>query len=152
MSAEIAEQPWRIKPVLPVTKVLRAIAVLVQVAAFGRRDPVQWVLAGAVAVALCGWAQRDVIAPVRLAADSESVTVFVGFARRRWLSWAEIERVRLDRRERLGLRSEMLEIDAGDYIHLFSVHDLGAEPSAVLAVLQRLRDPDAAQESSDTVW
>ena len=64
---------------------------------------------------LAGWALRDLIAPVRLAADADGVTVVTGFARRRrHLPWAQIERVRVDRRDRLGLRSEMLEIDAGD--------------------------------------
>ena len=38
--APAAEQPWRIKPVLPVTKLLGAVAVLVLVLAFGREDPI----------------------------------------------------------------------------------------------------------------
>ena len=124
---------------LPVTKGIGAVAVLVLVFAFGREDPVQWVLAGAVAIALAGWALRDVVAPVRLAADPEGVTVVTGFAGRRRLSWAQIERVRLDRRERLGLTSEMLEIDADDALFLFTMHDLGADPHDVLAELQQLR-------------
>ena len=142
----MSDQPWRIKPVLPVTKGLGAVAVLVLVFAFGREDPVQWVLAGAVAIALATWALRDVVAPVRLAADPEGVTVVAGFAGRRRLSWAQIERVRLDRRERLGLTSEMLEIDADDALYLFSMHDLGADPHDVLPVLEELRarhDKDA---------
>lgn len=132
-------QPWRIKPVLPVTKGLGAIAVLVLVFAFGRENPVQWVLAVAVAVALGAWALRDVVAPVRLAADSEGITVVAGFARRRRLPWAQIEQVRLDRRERLGVTSEMLEVDAEDALFLFSMHDLGADPHDVLAELEQLR-------------
>ncbi len=63
----------------------------------------------------------------------------VGFAGRRRLSWPEIERVRVDRRERLGLRAELLEVDAGDSLHLFSRNDLGAEPDEVLATLLALR-------------
>jgi Bacterial PH domain len=135
---------WRVKPVLPVTKLLGAVAVLVLVAAFGRREPVQWVLAAVAAVGLAGWALRDVLVPVRLAADPGGVTVVVGLAGRRRLAWSQIERVRVDRRERLGLRSELLELDAGDTLHLFSVHQLGAEPDEVAAALSALRTGTAA--------
>ena len=124
---------------LPVTKGLGAVAVLVLVFAFGRADPVQWVMAGAVAVALGAWALRDAVAPVRLAADREGITVVTGFARRRRLPWADIERVRLDRRERLGVTSAMLEVDADDALFLFSMHDLGAYPHDVLAEHEQLR-------------
>jgi len=147
----MAEQPWRVRPVLPVTKGLGAIAVLVLVFAFGRRDPVQWVLAGAIAAGLLGWALRDLLAPVRLAADPSGVTVVEGFARRRWLSWAEIERVRVDRRERLGLATAMLEVDADEALYLFSMHDLGADPHEVLAALEEFRAQwHRAQESAGT--
>jgi len=132
---------WRVKPVLPVTKLLGAVAVLVLVAAFGRRDPVQWFLAIVVAVGLTGWALRDLIRPIRLTADAEGLTVIAGLLRRRRLAWAEVERVRVDRRERLGLRSELLEVDAGDSLYLFSVHELGAEPAEVAAALAQLRAP-----------
>jgi len=126
---------WRVKPVLPVTKLLGAVAVLVLVVAFGRRDPVQWFVAVVVAAALVGWALRDWIIPVRLAADAEGLTVIAGLASRRRLPWSQIEHVRVDRRERLGLRSELLEVDAGESLFLFSAHELGAEPSDVAAAL-----------------
>ena len=150
----MSAQPWRIKPVLPVTKGLAAVAVLVLSFAFGRDDPIQWVMAGAVAVGLAGWALRDVVAPVRLAADIDGLTVVEGFARRRRLSWAEIERVRVDRRERLGLTTELLEVDSGEALHLFSTHDLGADPRDVLAVLEELRAQHDKREDDnmDTVW
>jgi hypothetical protein len=150
-----APQPWRIKPVLPVTKGLAAVAVLVLVFAFGREDPVQWVMAVAVAIGLAGWALRDLLAPVRLAADHDGVTVIEGFARRRRLAWAEIERVRVDRRERLGISTELLELDADEALYLFSIHDLGADPREVLAHLEEFRarhDDKEAQESTDTAW
>jgi hypothetical protein len=138
-------QPWRIKPVLPVTKLLGAVAVIVLAAAFGR-DPVQWFAAIAAAIGLSAWALRDLIAPVRLAADTQGLTVRVGFAGRRRLPWAQVERVRLDRRDRLGVKTELLEVDADDNLYLFSVHDLGAPPDAVLPELLALR---AAGPSSD---
>jgi hypothetical protein len=141
MSLEPAPQPWRIKPVLPVTKGLGAVAVIVLVFAFGGRDRVQWVVAIALAVALAVWALRDLIAPVRLAADADGVTVIAGYARKRRLTWAQIEAVRVDRRERLGIRTELLEVDVDDNLYLFSMHDLGAHPEEVLAQMQLLRTP-----------
>jgi hypothetical protein len=130
---------WRIKPVLPVTKLMGAVAVLVLAAAFGGPDPIRWGIAAAGAILLAVWAVRDLVAPVRLAADGAGVTVITGFARRRHLPWAQIERVRVDRRVHRGLRSEMLELDAGDAIFQFSTHDLGAQPDDVAAALADLR-------------
>jgi hypothetical protein len=130
---------WRIKPVLPVTKLMGAVAVLVLAAAFGGRDPVRWGIAVVAATALVVWAGRDLLAPVRLAADAGGVTVIAGFARRRHLPWQQIERVRVDRRSHRGLRSEFLELDAGDAIYLFSAHDLGALPEDVATDLADLR-------------
>jgi hypothetical protein len=134
----MSPQPWRIRPVLPVAKLLGAVAIIVLVLAVGRDDPVQWFLAVAVAVGLAGWALRDVVTPVRLAADPDGLTVVVGFAGHRRLAWAEIERVRIDRRDRLGVRTELLEVDAGDSLYLFSRYELGAEPADVLESLLAL--------------
>ena len=122
---------------LPVMKGLGAVAVVVLVLAFGRDDPVQWVLAAA--AGLGGWALRDLLAPVRLVADAEGITVVSGFARRRRLPWTEVDRVRLDRRDRLGMISDLLEVDEDDALFLFSTHDLGADPRDVLPVLDELR-------------
>ena len=130
---------WRVKPVLPVTKLLGAVALVVLVVAFGRGDPVQWVLAVAGATGLALWALRDVIRPVRLSADTSGVTLVVGFASRRHLAWSQVERIRVDRRHRRGIRSELLEIDGGESLHLFSVHELGSEPEDVARALTELR-------------
>ena len=130
---------WRIKPVLPVTKVMGAVAVVVLALAFAGRDPIRWALAAIIAAALAIWALRDLIAPVRLAADDAGVTVITGFARRRRLAWAQIERVRVERTTRRGLRNELLELDAGETIYLFSAYELGALPEDVAAALADLR-------------
>jgi hypothetical protein len=132
---------WRIKPVLPVTKGMGAVAVLVLAAAFADGDSIRWSLAVVVSVALAGWALRDLVAPVRLAADATGVTVVTGFARRRHLPWSQIERVRVDRTTRRGLRSEVLELDAGESIYLLGANDLGALPEDVAAALSDLRLP-----------
>ncbi|WP_433723178.1 PH domain-containing protein [Actinoplanes sp. CA-051413] len=130
---------WRVRPVLPIAKLLGAVALVVLVVAFGRKDPVQWFIAVVVAAALTGWAVRDLIAPVRLSADTSGVTMVVGFVRRRHVAWPQIERVRVDRRERMGLRNRLLEIDAGDSLHLFSQHELGTDPEEVAESLNALR-------------
>lgn len=130
---------WRIRPALPVSKLVGAVAVVVLALAFAGGDPIRWALAGVVAAALAIWAVRDVIAPVRLAADTDGVTVLTGFAGRRRLAWSQIERVRVDRRSHRGLRSEVLELDAGEAIYLFSAHELGALPEDVAATLADLR-------------
>ena len=130
---------WRVRPVLPIAKLLGAVALVVLVVAFGREDPVQWFIAVVVAAALTGWAVRDLIAPVRLSADTSGVTMVVGFVRRRHVAWPQIERVRVDHRERMGLRNRLLEIDAGDSLHLFSLHELGADPEEVAESLNALR-------------
>ena len=130
---------WRVKPVLPVTKLMGAVAVVVLALAFAGRDPVRWTLAVVVGSALAVWALRDLLVPVRLAADTDGVTVVTGFAGRRRLTWPQIERLRVDRSSRRGLSSELLEIDAGDAIYLFSAHELGALPEDVLTELAALR-------------
>ncbi|MGK5679798.1 PH domain-containing protein [Actinoplanes sp. URMC 104] len=130
---------WRIKPVLPVAKLIGAVAVVVLAFAFAGYDPVRWTLAAVVVLALLVWALRDLLRPVRLAADAEGVTVLTGFATRRRLAWSQIERVRVDRRTHRGLRSEHLELDAGDAIYLLSANDLGALPDEVATALSDLR-------------
>jgi hypothetical protein len=83
-------------------------------------------LVGVAALALAAWGLRDVLAPVRLAADEEGITVITGYARRRRIPWADVERVSVGQHRSLGLRTKILEIDTGETLHLFSRHDLGA--------------------------
>ncbi|MEU4419131.1 PH domain-containing protein [Actinoplanes sp. NPDC024001] len=130
---------WRVRPVVPISKLMGAVAILVLAAAFAEGDPVRWVLGGVVAAGLLAWALRDLFFPVRLAADAAGVTVLTGLARRRHLPWPQIERVRVERTVRRGLRSELLEVDAGDAIYQFGAHDLGALPEDVAARLGELR-------------
>jgi Bacterial PH domain len=130
---------WRVKPVLPVTKLTGAVAVVVLAVAFATYDPIRWALAVLVGSGLVVWAARDLLVPVRLAADSDGVTVVTGFARRRHVRWPEVEKVRVDRTTRRGLRSELLEIDTGDAVYLFGAHELGADPEDVATELAALR-------------
>ena len=99
---------------------------------------------GLVAGALVGaglaiYGLRDVLAPVRLAANRDGVTVVAGFAGHRRLAWSEVDRVRLDERSRYGGRQALLEIDAGESLHFFSRYDLGMAPSEALPLVLGVR-------------
>jgi hypothetical protein len=129
---------WRVRRELAVFKILGAL-VCAGLAVF-------WWLGGDVggviltvpaAVLLGGMGLRDVLVPVRLAVDESGITVVHGFAGHRHVPWEAITDVKVDVRRRYGLRSEMLEIDTGDYLHVFSPHELGASPTEVAAVLRR---------------
>ncbi|MGP4104301.1 PH domain-containing protein [Nonomuraea sp. KM90] len=95
------------------------------------------ILAVPAAVLVGGMGLRDLLVPVRLAADESGITVVHGFAGRRHVPWESIWDIKVDVRRRWGLRSEMLEIDTGDNLHIFSPHELGTSPTEVAAVLRR---------------
>jgi len=113
-------------------------AVVFAVAALFAPDPAAMVFAIGAAVVLGVYAVRDLVAPVRLAADTDGVTVVTGFARRHRLAWSEIDRLRLDERRRLGTRSELVEIDADEQLYLFSTYDLGTRCDEAVTALARL--------------
>lgn len=127
---------WRVRPVLPVAKLTGAVVLVGLGLLLGAGDPVPIGMAALAATGLFGWALRDLVAPVRLAVDPTGVTVISGFAGRRHLAWAEIERIAVDSRPRLGLRTGTLELDAGDTLHFFGRYDLGTEPSEVAEALR----------------
>jgi hypothetical protein len=131
---------WRVSPALPGLKLAGTAVIALLGLAFGD-DAFRVGLAAAAAVGLAAWAVRDLVAPVRLAADAAGLTVISGYAGRRALPWERIERIRVDVRPRLGLRTETLEIDAGETLHLFSAHDLGAPPAEVAARLAEFAGP-----------
>jgi hypothetical protein len=129
---------WRVSPVLVWVKVGATFAFAV--AAVLRVDePTTAAVAGLGALVIGAWAARDLLAPVRLAADEDGVTVVAGYAGRRRLRWSQIERVRVDDRPRFGIRSEMLELDAGENLYLFSTYDLNAPCGDVAEALTALR-------------
>jgi Bacterial PH domain len=85
---------------------------------------------------IAGYGLRDVLGRERLRATTAGVRVGTGFARHRELAWSQLERIRVDKRLRLGLRTDMLELDAGEELFLLSRYDLGAEPRDALAALR----------------
>lgn len=137
---------WRVPGRILVGK-LAAFAVLVVIALLRSGDPLGLGLASVGAVAVGIYALRDILAPVRLVADQEGLTVVTGFAGRRQIPWRDVERIRVDRGARSGLRSRMLdidrsgllEIDAGSSLHLFGAAELGAPVEEVAETLRRFR-------------
>ncbi|MDG6101120.1 PH domain-containing protein [Dactylosporangium aurantiacum] len=129
---------WRVSTGFAALKACAAIALLLAgVFVAGDRRALA---AALIAAAILGvYALRDFIAPVRLAADLEGLTVVSGYASRRRLDWAQVERMRVDARSRGGMRSELLEIDAGEHLFLLSRYDLNAHPADVHEELLRLR-------------
>ncbi|MBM0232827.1 PH domain-containing protein [Micromonospora sp. STR1_7] len=132
---------WRVPAGLPAAKLAGAVLLVALGLLFADGDSVRLVVAALAAAALAGWAARDLVAPVRLAVDSDGLTVIRGFAGRRLLPWSAVEAITVDRRPRLGLTSETLEIDAGESLHLLGRYDLGATPEEVAAELRAAR-PD----------
>lgn len=85
------------------------------------------------------YAARDLLTGERLRADGEQVIAVRGYSSRRVLAWSEIERIRVYATSRFGTRSEMLEVDTGDEIFLFSRYDLGVDPEDALRALEAVR-------------
>jgi hypothetical protein len=90
-----------------------------------------------------GWlaiyALRDVVARERLRADADGLVTVRGFAGRHRLAWTDVERVRVDARSRLGTTSQLLEVDAGEHIYLYSRFDLGVDPDDAASALESVR-------------
>ncbi|WP_229837095.1 PH domain-containing protein, partial [Dactylosporangium sucinum] len=114
-----ASARWRVSPGFVGLKCAVTV-ILVAAAVFFADDRRALTAAVVAALVAGGYALRDLLAPVRLAADLSGLTVVTGYAGHRRLAWSEVERIRVDTRSRAGLRSELLEIDTGDTLHLFS--------------------------------
>lgn len=127
-------------PPAPAAAKLAGALLLAVVAATSGAERERLLLAAVAALALAVWGLRDVLAPVRLAADEDGVTVVTGYASRRRVPWTDVERVGLGVQRSLGRRTEILEIDTGEALHLFSRYDLGvscAEAERALGELRR---------------
>jgi hypothetical protein len=119
---------------------LGAAAVLAIVALFApNRSQVVTGLIAAVGLGVYGL--RDVLARERLRAGPDGVLAGRGLAGHSRLAWADIERVRIDSRNRLGARGHLLEIDAGEQIFLYSRFDLGVDPADAAIALESVRVP-----------
>lgn len=129
---------WRVDRRLTIAKWTGA-AVFALAALLGATDVGQLLLAGFGAVLLAAIALRDTLVPVRLAADPAGVTVTTGFAGRRRLTWDQIEKIAVDARRGLLVRSRVLEVDAGDQLYFFGPSDLSVQPEEAAERLDALR-------------
>jgi hypothetical protein len=129
---------WRVDRRYAVAKVVgAALFALFGVVSLG--DPGRLIVGLLAAVVLGALALRDLLAPVRVAADPGGVTVVAGFAGHRRLPWSQIERIRVDERNRLTLRSQLLELDTGDNLYLYSASELSSPVAEVAARLNAFR-------------
>ncbi|MFI7703843.1 PH domain-containing protein [Nonomuraea sp. NPDC049480] len=129
---------WKVRRELAVFKILGGLVCAGLAVFWWIEGDVRGVILAVPAALLVGaMGLRDVLVPVRLAADENGITVVQGFASKRHVPWETIWDIKVDVRRRWGLRSEMLEIDTGDYLHIFSPHELGASPTEVAAALRR---------------
>jgi hypothetical protein len=119
-----------------------AVAALLALAALFVDNESQNVVLLVASAGMAAYAGRDLFARERLRADADEVVAVRGYSSRRVLAWSEIERIRVYATNRLGARSEMLEVDTGDEIFLFSRFDLGVEPEEALGALEAVRPPD----------
>jgi len=91
-------------------------------------------LFGLAALVLLAYAVTDLVFYPRITASADGVVVRApsGIVH---LRWAEIDEVRADARQRLGLRSVTLEIDADERLFVFSRRALGADPEQAAAIV-----------------
>ncbi|ADG88394.1 hypothetical protein TBS_06880 [Thermobispora bispora] len=123
--------PWQIIAVKAAGAVLCAVLAVAG-------DPGQLFLAGVAALGFAGLALRDLLVPVRLAAGPDGL-VIAGLTGRRRIPWDRVRGIRAEAYRRYGITTELLEIDTGDDVHLFSRWDLGARVPDVAGALARLR-------------
>jgi hypothetical protein len=90
-------------------------------------------LAGA-ALILLAYTVTDLVYWPRLTVSADGLLIRTPTTRG-LIGWAEIEAVRADSRQRAGLRSVTLEIDAGERLVVFSRRALGADPAEVAGLI-----------------
>lgn len=126
---------WSVRAVETGIAALTGLVILL-VAVFA--DPAGRLLGGVAGVGLLILAGTDLAWRPRLAANGGGLSVRTP-GRTARLPWAQIAEVRVDERQRLGLTSRTLEIDAGDDLIVLGRRSLGTDPRDVAAVLDSLR-------------
>ena len=96
-------------------------------------------ICGIAALILAGYSIGDVIFWPRLVADPTGLRIRTPLTRAD-VAWADVAGVRADVRNRYGLRTSTLEIDAGATLVVFSRRALGADPDTVSNLVRAL-DP-----------
>jgi len=115
-----------------------ALSLIGAAAAVLSPDPAGQVFFAGAALVLLGYTVTDLVFWPRLTADAEGLLVRTPLTRAR-IAWSDVEAVRADARERLGLRSVTLEIDAGEQLLVFSRRALGADPERVAGLISAFK-------------
>ncbi len=139
---------WRVRRVLTVLKAVGA-ALFAAAGLWNAPDPGALAIGLGGALILLALVVRDLVAGVRLTADHTGVTVVTGYANRHHVPWSSVVRIRVDRRSRFGLHSELVEVDCGDDLYLFSANELGAPCEEVVATLTALWEQAGTGPSAD---
>jgi hypothetical protein len=101
-------------------------------------DPQQDILAFTAAIVLAAYTLADVYFWPRLTVDGRGLTLRTPTARTT-VEWSRNPIVRVDSRNRLGLSSHTLEIDADELLVVFGRRALGADPQDVVDLVQAFR-------------
>ncbi|MEO9140145.1 MAG: PH domain-containing protein [Jatrophihabitans sp.] len=107
------------------------------VAVFAEDKPGR-LLAAVVFLILLAYVVSDLVFSPRLVVTTEGLVIRSPLTRAT-LGWADIEHVRADTRDRLGLRSTTLEIDAGSTLAVFSRRSLGTDPEQAAELIDSFR-------------
>jgi Bacterial PH domain len=116
-----------------------ALALIAVAATVLSQDRAGRVLLGGAALVLLAYTVTDLLFWPRLVVSADGLLIRTPLTRTR-LAWSDVDNVAADARQRLGLRSVTLEIDAGEQLVVFSRRSLGADPEAVAGMIGAL-DP-----------
>jgi hypothetical protein len=128
----------RFGPDRRLTALSGVLALIAIVAAVLASDPAGRLLLAGAALVLLAYTATDLIYWPRLTVSADGLLVRTP-ATRGPIPWSEVEAVRADSRQRAGLRSVTLEIDAGDRLVVFSRRALGADPADVAGLISAFR-------------
>ena len=103
-------------------------------------------LGGAAGLLLLAVAVHDLVLRPVLVVEPDGIEVAAIGGRRR-LGWSQVERVDASTDIRRGVRSRLLEIDAGGTLVLLSQRRLGREPAEVVAEIADLRGRDVSSSA-----
>lgn len=128
----------RFGPDRRLTAVTAALALVFAAAATLTSDAGGRILFAVGALVLLAYAVSDLLLWPRVVATADGVTVRSAGATTH-LKWDAIEDVRADSRQRVGLRSVTLEIDAGEHLFVFSRRALGMRPEQAADLIAAFR-------------
>src|SRR5882762_10456538 len=91
LGEDVDEKEWRADPRMRIVKFGLVVAFILM-ATLIHTTPTGRAVAAVAAAAILVWAIRDLLTPVRLAADQQGVTVLTGFRDLRRIPWSEVQR------------------------------------------------------------